>query len=401
MRISTETFFRQFTHSLQNQQSGIAKLQEQLSYGRRVITPSDDPVGAARIVNIGQLLGRVDQFSRNADYATQRLGVEEATLSSVTNLMQRVRELAISASNLGTQSPETFAAIRVEVEQLYQEALNLGNTQDSNGEYLFSGFQGQTRAFSSTVAGVQYNGDQGQLKLQVGSEKYIGVSDSGYDIFMNIKNGNGRFSTSLNAGNTGNGVMAPGSVVDSTAFQTHDFTVQFTSDTTYDVIDNTAGAAIITGATYTDGAVIGFNGIETSISGTVQTGDEFYVNASRNQDVFSTLKNFLDALGNYPNNDQLRAQTRQQLQSVLQDTDQTLNHIIVSRAEIGTRLNSIDVSNEENESIAFELTRNMSDIRDLDYAEAISTLQFQLTSLSAAEQSFSAIQQLSLFDYIR
>ena len=401
MRISTEAFFRQFTQSLQSQQYSVAKLQEQISYGRKIITPADDPVGASRTVNIGQTLGRIEQFIRNGDYAEQRLGVEETTLSSVTNLLQRVRELAVKASNIGAQSSETFAAIKTELEQNFKELLNLANTRDSAGEYLFSGFQGQTQPFVETPAGVRFNGDQGQLQLQIGASKNVAVSDSGYKLFMNIKDGNGKFSVTSNLANAGNAVLAPGSVIDNTAFAAEDFTISFTSTTTYDVINNTSGATVISGATYTENTGIIFNGVQVSISGQPQTGDEFYVRASRNQDIFSMLESFIGTLENYPNNTTDRAQTQQAMQFTLQNIDQALNHIIVSRAEVGARRNSIETSSEENEAVAFELTRNLSEIRDLDYAEAISTLQYQLTSLEAAEKSFAVIQRLSLFDFIR
>ncbi len=401
MRISTQAFFRQFTNSLQSQQASVSKLQEQISYGKKIITPSDDPVGAARTVNISQSLGRIDQFVRNGSYAEQKLGIEESTLHSVTNLLQRIRELAVKASNIGAQSSETFLAIKTELDQNFNELLNLANTRDSSGEYLFSGFQGQTQAFTDTPTGVQFNGDQGQLELQIGSSKNVAVSDSGYHVFMNIRDGNGKFSTSANSANTGTAVLAPGSVVDNASFAAHDFTIEFTSATTYDVINNTTAATITSGAAYTEGAAINFNGVQLSISGQAQTGDEFYVRASRNQDVFNTIESFANSLSGYPSTASERAQTQQVLQSTLQDVDQALNHIIVSRAEVGARRNSIETSVEENEAVAFELTRNLSDIRDLDYAEAVSALQFQLVSLEAAEKSFAAIQRLSLFDYIR
>ncbi len=401
MRISTEAFFRQFTQSLQNQQTSVAKLQEQISYGRKIITPADDPVGAARTVNISQTIGRIEQFIRNGSYAEQRLGVEETTLSSVTNLLQRVRELAVKASNIGAQSSETFTAVKTELEQNFKELLNLANTRDSTGEYLFSGFQGQTKPFVETPAGVQFNGDQGQLQLQIGTSKNVAVSDSGYELFLNIKNGNGKFFTTSSSTNTGNAVLAPGSVIDNTAFAAEDFTISFTSATTYDVINNTSGATVTSGATYTENAAIIFNGLQVSINGQPQTGDEFYVRASRNQDMFSMLESFISTMGSYPDNTADRAQTQQAMQAALQNIDQALNHIIVSRAEVGARRNSIETSNEENEAVAFELTRNLSEIRDLDYAEAISTLQYQLTSLEAAEKSFAVIQRLSLFDFIR
>ncbi len=401
MRVSTQLFFRQFNSSLEIQQSNIAKLQQQIASGRRLLTPSDDPAGASRALDMTQAISRLDQFNNNAVFAEQRLGLEEATLDSHTNLLQRVKELAIAAGNLGAQSADTFTAIRSELEQRLQEVLNIANTRDGNGEYLFAGFQGDVQPFVLNGGAVSYNGDQGQQMLQVGANKLVATSDSGYEVFQAIRNGNGTFSVNLNSANSGNGVIAAGSIVDSTVYQLHDFTIQFTSATTYDVINNTTAATIITGATYTDGQPITFNGIQTSISGAPQTGDEFFVQTSRSQDIFTTLQNFIAAVSVYPADTAGQARSQQAIQSVIADLDQSLGKVLEIRTSVGARLNSIDSTSDENEAVKIEFQRALSDIQDLDYAEAISALELQLSTLEATQQSFIALQRQSLFDFIR
>lgn len=401
MRISSLTLFRQFNIANQTQQSNISQLQQQISTGRRIGDPADDPIGTARSLNLTQAIGQLEQYTDNADFAEQRLQFEEAALESMSNLLQRSRELAVNSANLGAQSTDTFIAIRTEVEQIFQEMLNVANTRDAAGEYLFSGFQSRVQAFTRTATGATYNGDQGQLNLQVSATKQVAVSDSGYTVFQQIKNGNGDFSVSLNAANTGSATISPGSVTNAAAFQAQDFTIRFTAPNTYDVINNTTATTIITGAAYTDGAQISFNGLATNISGAAQTGDEFFVRASRQQDIFTTMQNFLNAVSTFPNGGTANAQTVQQLQSTLQDLDQSLSHVTNKRSEIGARLNSLSSSREQNDSVAFELTRNLSEIRDIDYAEAISNLELQLTTLEAAQRSYISIQGLSLFDFIR
>ena len=116
--------------------------------------------------------------------------------------------------------------------------------------------------------------------MQVDSNKQVVVSDSGHVVFQPIKTGNGNFSVSANVGNTGDAVVSPGSITNITAFQTHDFTINSTAPNTHYVINNTTAMTLITRATYTPGAQIAFNSLETSISGTPQTGDQFFVRAS-------------------------------------------------------------------------------------------------------------------------
>ena len=400
-RIATVTFFRQFNNTLAQQQSSIAELQQQVSLGKRILKPSDDPAGAARALDITQSLGRLEQFNRNAIFAEQRLSLEESSLSSFTNILQRARELAITASNVGTQSEDTFSAFEAELLELFQEMLNIANTRDASGDFLFAGFQGGTEPFSVSGSNVIYHGDQGQRFLQVGANKEVATGDSGYTVFQEIRNGNGKFSVALNAANTGNAVIAPGSVTDATVYQPQDFTIRFTSATTYDVINTTTATTIITGATYTEGDVISFNGLETSISGAPQTGDEFFVQTSRLQSAFTTMQNFITAVSAFPSSDADLAQYRQAIQSIISDIDQTIGNATEVITGIGARMNAVDLIQEENDAITFELQKTLSSIQDLDFAEAIGSLEFQLSALEASQQSFVAIQSLSLFNFLR
>ncbi len=400
MRVSTQQFVNQFNSTLQLQQGNVAKLQQQISLGRRVLTPSDDPSDATRILDIEQTLGRLDQFQSNATLAEQRLSLQESTATSVTNLLQRVRELAIAAANLGVQSPSTLSAYRVEMEERFNELVGLANSKDASGEFLFAGFQSDIRPFTATATGVVYNGDQGQRILQVGPDKQVAVSDSGAAIFQQIRNGNGDFSVDSNNANTGDGVIAPGSVIDNTVYQKHDFSIQFTSATTYDVVNTTSATTIITGASYVDGATISFNGIETNITGNPQTGDEFLVQASRNQDIFATFRNFINTLNGFPSNGSGQAHYRQDIQAVILDIDQSLENLVGVQASIGARLNAIESTTDENEAVQFQILQTLSTIRDLDYADAVSSLQTQLSTLEAAQQTYATISRLSLFNFL-
>lgn len=186
MRISTVQFETQSINQILDQQAQVSKTQEQLSTGRRILTPADDPSGAAVSLNLAQQISTTQQYQRNADAAKARLGVEENSLSSVVNLLQRVRDLAVQANN-GSQNAADRKAAASEVSQLLDTMKSLANTQDANGEYIFAGFKTGQQPFSTNSSGtVSYSGDQGQRQLQIGPSRSVPVGDSGSNVFMNI-----------------------------------------------------------------------------------------------------------------------------------------------------------------------------------------------------------------------
>ncbi|QMU60393.1 MAG: flagellar hook-associated protein 3 [Gammaproteobacteria bacterium] len=398
-RITTAYLFQKTAVDIAKQQFEISEVQNQIGTGKRINKPSDGPAETARIIDLNQAIGSIDQFQRNGIFANQRLGLEDATLSSVNNSLQRVRELALQA-NSGSQTGETRAIIRAEVEQRLEELLDYANARDGNGNYLFSGSKSRTEPFTQTAAGVAYNGDQNQLTLKISNNRTIVSSESGYDIFVNIKNGNGDFVTSLDVANSGNGVITVGSVIDNAAFQANDFSITFTSPTTFDVVNNTTATTILAGQNYVSGQAISFNGAEVSIAGEPQAGDEFQVNASRRQNVFATLQNFINALQTGSTDPADQAQLTQALDRTISDVDNALANVLNTRTFIGTRQNSIDNANIENDGAKFELQTTRSQIEDLDYAQAITQLQLQQTTLQAIQGAFAQVRGQSLFNFL-
>lgn len=399
MRISSSYFSRQTANEMLRQQSEIAKTQAQISSGKRINKPSDDPASAARAQELHQASSQFDQFDRNSTFAESRLSLEETALGSVSNVLLRMKELALSA-NTDTIAAHDSDAFLAEVEQQLSELIDYANTLDSNGDYLFAGNNGDTQPFSGNNP-VSYAGDDGAQTVQIGPGRTVTTSHSGVDVFQRIRNGNGNFNVSAGAGNTGTAIMSQGSVTDNTLFQKHDYSIQFTSPTTYDVIDNTTATTLVTGATYTADAQIQFAGLQVSISGTPATGDNFQVKPSANQDLFQTVNNFIDILKNPPANDAEKAQRRQKMNAFMSDLDQTFEHVNANRSEVGTRLSYIDSSREENSAIKFQVDKTIAELEDLDYAEAISRLQFQMTTLEAIQRTFSRLESMSLFNYLR
>lgn len=211
MRISTTQMHRSAMSSLLEQQSQIMRIQQQLSNGKRIQTPADDPAGAASLLGLRQSLQMTEQYQRNINVVRTQLAQEEATLGAVTNVLDRVRELALAAAN-GTLTESDRRAIAIEVAQRLDDLEGLANTMTPSGEYLFAGYQGFTRPFSVNADGsASYHGDGGRRLVQVSPDRRVAVSDAGVDVFMAIPRGNGRFAALADAGNLGSGVIDIGS----------------------------------------------------------------------------------------------------------------------------------------------------------------------------------------------
>jgi len=183
MRISTQTLFDSGAARIGDLQSSLYKTQQQLATGRRVLTPSDDPIAAARALEVTQSQSLNTQYGTNRGYAKDSLAMVDSTLSSVTELLQNVKTTAISAGN-GTLGDSERASIATALQSSLGQLVGLANTRDGQGNYLFSGFQTNTPAFAQTATGVQYQGDQGQRLIQVDSSRQMAVSSQGQAVFQ-------------------------------------------------------------------------------------------------------------------------------------------------------------------------------------------------------------------------
>lgn len=403
MRISTGQLHQTAIDSMLLRQSELSKTQLQVATGKRVVKPSDDPVASASSLSLKQSKAVTERYQVNADAARARLGIEEGTLTGVNLQIHRVRELAIQGNNASvTDIDRKFLA--KELYEIRDELLGLANTKDNNGEYLFAGHQGQAQPFSKLANNTfQYDGDDGQRFLQIGPTRRVADADPGSAVFVNIRNGNGVFQTQDNLANTGTGVIDAGSVVNNTLFADHSYQIDFVDNAgvmEYTVTDTTLGAVVSGPLVYSDGASISFDGIQVVIKGAPADSDSFTISPSDNQDLFQTVQNLIDAFEADTNTGAGRARLNNAVNRTLANMDQSLDNVLNIRAGIGARLNAIDSQGDNNENFILQVSESLSILNDLDYAEAVSRLNRQLTGLQAAQQSFVKVQGLSLFNYI-
>ena len=397
MRVSTRSAYLNGLAAIQQLQASLDRTQRQISSGRRILTPSDDPIAASRSLELRESLSRLQQFGRNSTVITNRLSQEESALAAVNNVLQRVRELALQANN-ATQSNESRKLIAIEMREHLGNLEQLANQQDGNGGYLFAGNLEGTKPVTRSGAAYTYNGDQGQRFIQIGEGRQVADSDPGSEVFFRIRNGNGVFTAQPAVANTGTGVVGAGSVTDPTQYDQDQYTVRFISADNYVVLDS--GGGLVSSGAYVSGDTIEFRGIEFEISGDPVTADEFVVSPSRYQDVFSMIANLADGIETASNSPVSRAAMANEVNAGIQNLDQALGHILDVRTQVGSRLAAIEDQVDSNGAFALAMQASLAEIEDLDYAEAISRLSAETTTLEAAQKSFVLTQQLSLFNLL-
>jgi flagellar hook-associated protein 3 FlgL len=277
--------------------------------------------------------------------------------------------------------------------------VDIGNSQDGEGRFLFSGNLFQTKPFDTGAAGVTYAGDQGTRSQRISNSRTLQEGDSGAEVFQLIRAGNGTYTVAPAAGNSGGAHYSVTSVTDSSLWDGQNYTIQFTASDSYDVLDSLG--AVVTSSAYTPGQSISFAGISIDFDGVPSAGDEFDVAPSRYRSLFDTAAAIVSMLDTDPAaSGTARADFQSLTNGALLDLDQALEHISLVRSRVGLRLSVLDQQEDTNEKLRLEVSQVLSRVQDTDFAAVISELEAQAFALEVAQRGYARIQSQSLFELI-
>jgi len=403
MRISTQSFYDQSLAAMGSQQTSLLRVQQQIGAMSKILTPSDDPLGATRALSASQSISLNEQYSTSRAQATRSLGLEDNALQSVTTLLQNIKGLIVQGGN-GTMSDADRGSIATTLQSNYDQLLGLANTDDGNGQFLFAGFKSGSAPFvPQTGGGVQYVGDQGQQLLQVDVSRQMAGSDDGRSIFQSAQ-GNAGYVATSSAANTGDGVYGATSVIDATNPDFgKNFSINFTSPTTFN-ITNSDTPPVVTPGAYTSGAPIQFGGLQITLTGAPATGDSFAVNTAKNAnpDMFGALSDLIGALKTPVDagTPAAKAQLLNSLATANVKLSNSLDNVLTVRSSVGSRMQELDTLNVNGDSRNLSDKSYLSDIQDLNYTSAITELYQRQMSLQATQQTFVQIRKISLLNYL-
>ncbi len=341
-RISTNLFHSQGFSSIQKHQQEVLDTQIKLSTGKRVNTPSDDPVAMNQIHSLNRTMNTIDQYATNGEFAKSQLVLEETAVSDVISSLQRARELTIQMLN-GTYTPEDRQSASAEVGQIIEQVKSMMNYRNSEGELLFAGNSVfAEKAFVEDVNNPGYY-------TYIGSTNAIGQveSDGVTPVYDSQANYGARF---VQIGFDDDNKLEPTDSGDPSRVRISD-----NGDKVFSIATTTA-----------------FTG----------TPDQNVLN------VLVELQNSLDA-GNPP------------ATGIAQDLFSGIEQLSTVQAEIGGRQNRIETQYDAGESFKIALEERRQNIEDMDLVEGITDLTKFQNALDMAQQVFSRVQDMSLFNYLR
>lgn len=428
MRISTAWAQQLSVNAMTNQQTKLANLQQQLSTGLKVSVPADDPAAAVRILDFDKTIAKTNQYQSNIDTASGRLNIEESALTTAGGILDRVKDLTVQAMNDTLNSSDRLG-IKTEVDQLTQELAGVANTQNANGEFIFSGDLSNVPPFTKnpTTGNYVYQGGPEQRALQIGPTRQVADGDLGSSVFENItssspaadQNGNRSIFNTLKALSDGLSSTFNAAPAEITGGRFLRYGLDYTAATTTFNLVATVPAVTapinLTGKKFAsvDNVVTeintqlgagGFSGaIQARSNGnriefvSVATGAASSIQINNTSGTFLTDAGFT----NGQNKTGANAQTFQsQLGDVLADLGAAKNRVLETRTSLGTRLNALDDQKAQNDKFILDTKTTLSQTQDLDYADAYSKFQQQSTALQAAQQAFGKVKGLSLFNYL-
>ncbi|MBF0265015.1 MAG: flagellar hook-associated protein FlgL [Gammaproteobacteria bacterium] len=331
MRIATSTAYDRGTSAILRENADLNKTLLQIATGKRILSPADDPADSARVLGLTQQKELTEKYQDNIIATKINLEISDATLEGVVSALQRIREITIQANN-DTYDADQRKALSYEVKQVADGLISSANQVNGQGEYLFAGYRNDTMPFVTGANGeVSYQGSQDRKNIQIGASRQIPVSDSGYEVFMDIPGATGF------------------------RYNTLDKDIEPTNISLFKVVSDLEET------------------LRTNESPSVITDSGFE----------NSPETFHDSMERAINN-----------------IDASLKHIVDIQSTMGARHNATESQRNINADFLVQVQTSMSDSQDLDYATAVSDMKLQQMGLQAAQQSFTKIQSLNLFNFI-
>jgi len=407
MRISTNQIYDQNIRSIMNNQGDLAKTQEQLATGKRILTPSDDPVGAAKVLRMTEEIDELTQFQRNNDLVTGSLEQQEAVLTNITDSINRARTLIVQSGN-GILSDPDKRAIGAELEQIKLEVFDLMNTQDADGNYLYAGFQSGNQAFdynpAATGNAITFAGDPGVSFVQLSNSSKIQSTSNGYEVFENVLS---RFKFEVQGSTVTD--LQSANVKQQGTFDTffnknydpvnagnNDYQITFLGTGQAQLV-NQGTTAVVATVDYTSGSPFTINGMEFNVTAAPGDTIDFSLNPPEKKSMAQSLHEIQEILMDSTIDS---SALQESIADALVGLDNGLEKLSLERASIGSRLNIAESTYESNLDMEIAARGARSALQDVDYAEASTEFAKQETALSAALATFPQVSNLSLFNYI-
>lgn len=411
MRVATLQQYHLGLNGILKNQANVSKTQQEISTGRKVLTPADDPVAATKILQMQQELALNDQFVLNMNAADNRLKTEEAAIDAVTSAIARLKELVSTAT--GTKKDTDRQAVAAEVYEIQEYLADLFNSKDAGGEYIFAGFKGQNPPFVKGANGrYEFVGDEGQRKLAIGRSATVATSDNGKDLFINIPANKNTFVTQASPKNKADLQVNPGFVIDEEKydeFYPHDLIITFNPESALTppqmnyTVRRASDNRVVDGMAnieFSSGSSINVAGLTFNVQGAPEPGDQVLVQTTPKQSITDTIFRLTAGLNTIPDTKEGNDVLANLIFDTLTNLTNAEANLSAYRSSLGARMKIVENTRELAADVKVVNREILSKLQDADYAESISKLSLQTYLLEAAQQSYSQISRMSLFNHM-
>ena len=407
MRVSTSQFYLQSALQMSKKSSDVSDQMAHLSSGKRVHTAKDDAVQFGTLSGYKDSLANIEKYQRNIMQAQSHNNLQEVSFSDAEDVLNRIKEQMLQANN-GTMSTEDLQALADQTKNSFEQLLDIANTQNENGAYVFSGYQVEQQPFSQQVDGsVLYSGDSGIKELQIAKNINITTNQAGDAAFLKVDNAIGDFTAvypTTPTSNTSGVALASANVSDRNTYNgsaiPHNYSFDFdaiTADLT--VTDSGGATTLFPVSAYEGGQTITFDGIDVTLSGNPLPGESFDINEQEEISIFDVVNAAISWMDKGSISTGVE-QHQVDYSTILEQLSTALNHVTSRRVDAGIRLQVIDNQKDRHLDNELAITDNRGQIEDLDFAKAISEFEQAQIALQASQQTFTKIQGLTLFNYI-
>jgi len=404
MRLPTISGFKSQVFQISKQYERVTNLQIQATSAKKIQHGSEAPSLSLQVKSAENFTDKLKAYDLNLKRAESRVALSELAINNTENLLDRARSLVLRAKN-ATMTNADRATSAKELETISANLLDVSNTKDSNGEYIFSGMNGNQPAYVDENGTFSYKGSLSPTQIAISEGTEVIYNESGFRVFGDIKSGNGTFSiASDTVNNTGSGLLGTAKITNLSNVVKDTYTITMVTNSggklAYQVLGAVSGQVIpalpdaipADAPEYVAGATINFNGISTELSGEPAAGDTFTITPSSRQNVFETLQNLITVLSTSTDSAKSRADFEQVVMEQFVSLSNVGDHLSDIHSEIGGRANVIDREMEFTSNRILEQDLLISHLGDADITETLSDLTKGLTILELTQRTYSTIQ---------
>lgn len=367
MRIADKMNLQQVQNNLSKNRGEMYQLQEQSATQRRINRPSDDPLGATRVLNAKTAEGTQKQFIKSLQFASDFLNFTDQSLGEVGEVISRVKELAINQANEASANKNTRQVVATEVEQLLNQVIQVANRKLGD-RYIFAGYRTNQVPFNKFG---EYKGDNGEIKIQVNKDAYITMNVPGNKIFL----GEGFSENKLD------GVDVPRNSEELNLLKTQEKQEE-----------EQKAQQIPLAQVYSKNGDKTSRGIASVGGPPTENGEISEYAAVDGANIFDVLQQLVISL---------KTDNRIGIQESLDQLDLAFNQVTMARSQVGSRVMALNNNLEALQKGVVDSKTTASQIEDADVLQLVSDINKADTALKATLETSGRLIQPSLLDFLR